>query len=93
MRKQKFCIAIGLLTAFMLWTVAIRLIDVQAIGPRGSAVGFAALNGFVHSLTGVHMTLYIITDWLGLVPVAFGFGFAVLGLVMLYDALVGGSAL
>ena len=27
------------------------------------------------------MTLYTITDWLGLVPVAFGFGFAVLGLV------------
>ena len=27
------------------------------------------------------MTLYTITDWLGLVPVVFGFGFAVLGLV------------
>jgi undecaprenyl-diphosphatase len=27
------------------------------------------------------MTLYHITDWLGLVPVAVGFGFAVLGLV------------
>ena len=27
------------------------------------------------------MTLYTITDWLGLVPVAVGFGFAVLGLV------------
>ena len=26
------------------------------------------------------MTLYVITDWLGLVPVAFGFGFAILGL-------------
>lgn len=34
----------------------------------------------VHMLTGVHMQLYTITDWLGLVPVAFGFGFALLGL-------------
>ncbi len=81
MKKQKFCIALGLLAVFVLWTLAIRLIDVQAIGPRGSAVGLATLNGFVHNLTGVHMTLYTITDWLGLVPVAFGFGFAVLGLV------------
>ena len=81
MKKRKFCIALGLLTAFMLWTTAISLIDVQPIGPQGSIVGFAMLNGFVHNLTGVHMQLYTITDWLGLVPVAFGFGFAVLGLV------------
>ena len=31
-------------------------------------------------LTGVHMQLYTITDWLGLVTLAFGFGFALLGL-------------
>ena len=81
MKKRKICIALGLLAAFALWTIAIRLIDVQAIGPQGSTVGFATLNGMVHGLTGVHMQLYTITDWLGLVPVAFGFGFAALGLV------------
>ena len=81
MKKRKFCIALGLLAAFVLWTTAISLIDVQPIGPRGSTVGFATLNGLVHGLTGTHMTLYTITDWLGLVPVAVGFGFAVLGLV------------
>ena len=80
MKKRKFCTALGLLTAFMLWTTAISLIDVQPIGPQGSIVGFATLNGFVHNLTGTHMTLYVITDWMGLVPVAFGFGFAALGL-------------
>ena len=80
MKKRNICIALGLLAAFALWTIAISLIDVQAIGPQGSTVGFATLNGFVHDLTGTHMTLYTITDWLGLVPVAFGFGFALLGL-------------
>ena len=80
MKKDRFYIALGLLAAFALWTLAIQHIDVQPIGPRGSAVGFAALNGFVHNLTGTNMTLYTVTDWLGLVPVAFGFGFAVLGL-------------
>ena len=80
MKKRRFCIAIGLLAAFILWTIAISLIDVQPIGPQGSIVGFATLNSFVHNLTGTHMTLYVITDWLGLVPVAFGFGFAALGL-------------
>ena len=80
MKKKKFCIALGLLGAFALWTIAINRIDVQAIGPQGSTVGFATLNGFVHNFTGVHMQLYTITDWLGLVPVAFGFGFTLLGL-------------
>ena len=81
MKKGRLYLALGLLIAFAIWTIAIQLIDVQAIGPRGSIVGFATLNRFVHQLTGTHMALYTITDWLGLVPVAVGFGFAVLGLV------------
>jgi undecaprenyl-diphosphatase len=80
MKKRKFCISIGILGAFVLWTIAISKLDVQPIGPRGSMVGFATLNGMVHRFTGVDMQLYTITDWLGLVPVAFGLGFALLGL-------------
>ena len=79
-RRRSFCIALCMLAAFLLWTAAIRLIDVQAIGPQESTVGFATINQFVHSLTGVHMSLYTITDWLGLVPVIFVMGFAILGL-------------
>lgn len=79
--KRKIGIALGLLAAFALWTLAVKTVDIQSIGPGGSVVGFATVNGWFHSLTGVYMTLYTITDWLGLVPVAFGFGFAILGLV------------
>ena len=78
--KKKWIMPIGLLTAFVLWTVAVTRIDVAPIGPNGSEVGFATLNGWFHRLTGVHMTLYTITDWLGLVPIAVALGFAVLGL-------------
>ena len=81
--KKRFCIPFGLLGAFVLWTAAVRLIDVQPIGPQGSSVGFATWNRFVHNLTGVHMPLYTLTDWLGLVPFVFVLGFAVLGLVQL----------
>lgn len=83
-RNQKnIFVALWLLVSFVIWTVAISFLDIQAIGPNGSSVGFATLNELVHKLTGVHMTLYIITDWLGLVPLFFVFGFAILGLVQL----------
>lgn len=80
-QQKKLCLAIGLLTAFLLWTAAIQFVDVRPIGPQGSSVGFAAMNQFVHNLTGVHMSLYHITDWLGLIPLVFVLGFGLLGLV------------
>ena len=70
-----------LLVAFVLWTVALCFVDVREIGPQGSSVGFSGINGFVHTLTGVHFSLYNITDWLGLVPIFVCMGFGILGLV------------
>ena len=79
--QRNFCIATCMLLAFLLWTVAIQFVDVEAIGPQESSVGFATINQFVHNLTGVHMSLYTITDWLGLVPLMFVMGFGTLGLI------------
>ena len=79
--RKYFTAAILMLIAFVLWTVAVCVVDVQAIGPKESRVGFATMNRFVHNLTGVHMDLYTITDWLGLVPVVFVLGFGFLGLI------------
>ena len=74
-------IAAYMLMAFVLWTTAICFVDVQAIGPQETTVGFAAINQFVHKLTGVHMFLYTITDCLSLIPLMFVMGFGALGLV------------
>ena len=61
----------------------IMSVDVQNVGQQGTAVGFAAFNTWFHRLIGVHMRLYVITDWLGLVPIAVCMGFGVLGLTQL----------
>ncbi len=79
--RKSFVASMCLLTAFVLWTVAICFVDVRAIGPQSSSVGFGGINGFVHNLTGVHWGLYNITDWLGLVPIFVCMGFGILGLV------------
>ena len=83
MKKRNYVslyVAITLLIAFVLWTALVSVIDVRKIGPQESAVGFAALNQYIHGLTGVNMTLYTVTDWLGLVPIGVALGFAIFGL-------------
>jgi len=81
--KKRLVLGGSLVVAFVLWTVLIRFVDVQSIGPEGSSVGFATINRSVHELTGVNWTLYTVTDWLGLVPTAVALGSALLGLVQL----------
>lgn len=78
--KRSIWVSLGLMTAFALWTAAVICVDVQSIGPEGSRVGFGTINGLFHQWTGVHLPLYALTDWLSLVPVAVGLGFAFLGL-------------
>ena len=85
MRKTKRIVSVGilLLAAFAVWTFLIQTVDVQQIGPRQSAVGFATVNGWFHRLTNVHWMLYTLTDWLGLVPIVVCLLFAYVGLAQL----------
>lgn len=80
-KKKLLTLALCLLALFLLWTAVVRGVDVQAVGPQGSKVGFAALNTWFHRLTGEHMALYTLTDWLSLLPLGIAAGFGVLGFV------------
>ena len=82
-KNQNLLVGILLLVGFAVWTFLIQEVDVQPIGPNGSSVGFAALNGWFHQLTGVHWMLYTLTDWLGLVPIAVCLIFAGAGFIQL----------
>ena len=81
--RRYLYLSLTMLSLFVLWTVSVRFVDVKSIGPEGSSVGFATINGLVHKITGVHMLLYNITDWLGLVPIFVAMGFGLLGLAQL----------
>ena len=81
--KRNLLTGLGLLGAFALWTVLLQFVDVRAAGPKGTKIGFAAFNVWFHQLTGVHWTLYTVTDWLGLVPIFICLCFGVLGLAQL----------
>ena len=59
------------------------MIDVQPLGQNGTNIGFATFNCWFHSLTGVNMTIYSITDWMGLIPLVVCLIFACIGLIQL----------
>ena len=63
-----------LFIVFLLFTLLVKVIDVKAIGPEGSKVGWAALNGAFHNAVGVNMTWYQITKVLGYMIILIALG-------------------
>lgn len=72
-----------LLVGFAIWTWLIQRVDVQPAGQGETDIGFATFNGWFHSVTGVHMSIYTITDWAGLVPIFVCIVFGGIGLCQL----------
>ncbi len=68
---------------FVLWTVLIQTVAVKPLGQNGTNIGFATVNVWFHSMSGVHMWIYNVTDWLGLVPIAVCISFGILGFIQL----------
>lgn len=80
-KKLVFSAAAGAL--FLLLILALRTVDVSAIGPAGTKVGLSKLNEAFHSLTGTHFFLYDLTEWLGIAAIFVAVCFALLGLTQL----------
>ena len=74
-----------LLAAYLLWTLLVRFINVQPIGPNGSSVGLAAINGAVfRGLGGVlHTGLYRASGLLGYLILLLGLCTALLAVLQL----------
>lgn len=81
--KSVLLLGIILIAAFVVWTILVQTVDVKQAPPKGMNVGFATFNTWFHGVTGVHMSIYYITDWLGLVPLFVCMFFGGVGLVQL----------
>ena len=81
--KKQLILGITLLVVFAIWTCLIQCVDVQSAGPKDTEIGFATFNCWFHRMTGVHKAIYMITDWLGLVPIFVCIAFGGVGFVQL----------
>lgn len=80
MTRKLWLLPAALWAGFVLFTLLLTCVDVQAIGPQGATVGFATVNEWAFQLLGAHLLWYHITDWLGVVAIVVAFSFAVTGL-------------
>ena len=86
---KKYIPTLVLSAAFVLFTVAVKTVDVQAIGPLASKIGFAGLNSAVNKffaenpfLGGQHFW-YTLTNAFGVVAILTAAVFACTGLFQL----------
>ena len=81
--KKALITGFALVLSFIVWTIFIQTVDVQPIGVNETNIGFAIFNSWFHELTDCNMTLYNITDWLGLVPLFICMIFGIIGFIQL----------
>ena len=81
MKKKNIIFLCIFIVVAILFTVLVKFVDVQPIGPNNSEVGFAAINNFVHELTSYRETLYKLTKYIGYLPIVTIPIYAFLGLM------------
>jgi len=79
------CIALVLLVISVVYTLLVKNVDVSAIGPEGSSVGFSSLNGKVHEMLPYNETFYKISKYAGVLPFLFVALYGLIGLKQLID--------
>ena len=79
MEKKKLIIAWLLIASCALFTIFVKIIDVNYIGYTNTPVGFSTINEFVFNLFGVNLLWYYITDWLGIMPILLSISYAIIG--------------
>ena len=82
-RRKEILLCGGLFAIAIIYTLLVKYIDVQEIGPNDSLVGFATINNFMFNLTGVNMLWSDITDWWGFVPLFIAFIYAMIGFIQM----------
>ncbi len=80
---KKYTEAILFALLFIFFTLLVRVIDVQVVGPQNAWIGFAGLNVTVHEFFGMNLLWYKLTQILGIAAIALAGLFAVTGAVEL----------
>ena len=77
--KKKFITSAICFGLFLLLILLIKTVDVAAVGPEGTEIGFSKLNVAIHNMFGENLGWYKVTNILGYIAILIGLCFAALG--------------
>ncbi len=83
MKLKKYLAPAILFVMFIIYTSVVKIADVQAIGPLGSSVGLASINGFFAHIFQYNDLFYKLTKIIALFSFMYIGAFALLGLIQL----------
>ena len=83
MKKRNLIIIILLLVSSIIFIILLKRVDIKCNAVNNSCIGFATINQFIFNKIGVNMTWYVITDWLGIIPILMSIVYAIIGLKQL----------
>ena len=81
-QKRNIIISTTLITLSILFTLLVKVVDVQQIGVEGTSIGFATINQFVFKTLKENELWYNITEILGLVALATVAIYGLIGLTL-----------
>lgn len=82
-KKKNIVLSVIMTIVSIVYTFLVKKVDVREIGPNKSLVGFAKINKWFSNLVGTHMSIYKITEILGLVIILIVGIYALVGLIQL----------
>lgn len=77
--RKNIIISSLLIVIAILYTLMVKTVDLGAIGPNDSIVGFSTLNAYVVNLIGKNQMWYNITEILGLILIILAIVYAFIG--------------
>lgn len=80
---KKYFTAIFWGICFIIFTILVKVVDVQPLGAEASLIGFASLNTAVFKLLGTNAFCYKLTQFFGLMAILLAGVFAAIGLLQL----------
>ena len=83
MKRKNLIITILSLVSSIIFIVLVKRIDIKCNAVNNSCIGFATINQFIFNKIGVNMRWYIITDWLGIIPILMSMVYAIIGIKQL----------
>ena len=82
-KKRNLCISIILVLVAVIFTILVKVVDVQPVGVNETNIGFATINQFMFNTIGENMMWYNITEVLGYLAICVALAYGLIGMYQL----------